>query len=82
MESALPMGGRIRLAQEDGTWLAEAEGPRLRIHAPSWDALGPSRPPAPGTAALVQFTLLPEVLDVLGRRIDLSLGPDRIVARF
>ncbi len=82
IESALPMGGRLRVAREGGAWFIEAEGPRLRINPSVWDALGPLRAPPPDTSALVQFALLPSVLDGLGRTLDLSLGPDRIVARF
>jgi histidine phosphotransferase ChpT len=82
IESALPMGGRLRVAREGSAWSIEAEGPRLRINPPVWDALGPLRAAPPETSALVQFALLPTVLDGLGRSLDLSLGPDRIAARF
>lgn len=82
IESALPMGGRLRIARDGEAWSIEAEGPRLRINPPVWDALGRLRAPPPETSALVQFALLPTVLDGLGRSVDLSLGPDRITARF
>lgn len=82
LESALPLGGRIRVAKDGAAWALSAEGPRLRIHGPSWDALGPARAAPPATAALVQFALLPAVLDALGRPLELSTGPDRIQARF
>lgn len=82
IESALPMGGRLRVAHEGAAWSIEAEGPRLRIDPSNWNALGPFRAAPPETSSLVQFALLPSVLDGLGRSLDLSLGPDRIVARF
>lgn len=82
IESALPMGGRIRIARDGTAWSVEADGPRLRIGADCWNALGPLRAPPPDSSALVQFALLPPALDDLGRVLDLSLGPDRIVARF
>ena len=82
IESALPMGGQIHVSRSDEAWTLEAQGPRLRISPGSWDALGPLDVPAPESSALVQFALLPSVLGRLGRSLDLSLGPDRIVARF
>lgn len=82
VESALPMGGRIRIRLDEDIWTIEAEGPRLRVHQPAWDALGPDSAPAPETGPLVQFALLPPVLDSLGRSLELSLGPERIMARF
>lgn len=81
MESAIPMGERIRIGLDDGTCTVEAEGPRLRIHQPAWDAVGPGRAPPPDTGALVQFALLPAIVDHLGRSLDLSLGPERILAQ-
>ena len=82
MESALPMGGRIRVARDGPAWIVEAEGPRLRIQPTVWDAVGPARAAPPDLAALVQFAVLPGVLDSLGPRLDLRLGPERIQARF
>lgn len=81
-ESALPLGGALRVGREGGAWEVTAEGPRLRVLPALWAALGPERAPPPDAAALVQFALLPGALDLLGRRLDLSLGDDRIVARF
>lgn len=82
LETALPIGGRIRVAESGGTWIVEAEGPRLRIDPLVWDSLGPALASPPGTAALVQFALLPTLLDALGKKLTLSLGPERIVASF
>jgi histidine phosphotransferase ChpT len=82
MEAALPMGGRIRVAQDGPTWIVSAEGPRLRVDAPTWDAIGPDRAAPPDSAALVQFAILPGVLDSLDRQLELDLGAERIEARF
>ena len=82
MEAALPLGGRIRVSRETEVWTVEAEGPRLRIDQPAWDALGPARASPPPGGAHVQFALLPAALDALGRPLELSLGPERILARF
>jgi histidine phosphotransferase ChpT len=81
LETAMPLGGRIYVARNGPAWEVVAESPRLRIDAASWDAIGPSRAPAPTSASLVQFTLLPSVLDPLALRLELSFETDRIVAR-
>jgi histidine phosphotransferase ChpT len=82
MEAALPMGGRIAVGRDGPAWTVGADGPRLRIHPPIWDAVGPTRAAPPDVAALVQFAVLPGVLDSLSRRLELRLGPERIEARF
>lgn len=79
LESAMPLGGSIRVSRDGETWEVAAEGPRLRVDQPLWDSLGPERSAAP--LSLVQFALLPLSLGQLGRRLDLAFGPDRIQAR-
>lgn len=82
LETALPMGGHLRISREGQTWTLEAEGPRLRVDPSTWAALTSPLPSSPGRAALVQFALLPAVLNGLGRQLDLSFGADGILARF
>lgn len=82
IEAALPLGGRIRISREEAAWIAEAEGPRLRIDQQGWDGLASGRASVPLTPAQVQFALLPPVLAGLGRRLVLSIGQDRVAARF
>lgn len=81
LESSLPMGGRLRVTREGGTWIVTAEGPRLRTDLPAWSAFNLQSEPLQGSAH-VQFTLLSGLLVCLGRPLLLSEISDRIVARF
>lgn len=82
LDAALPLGGQIQVARDGETWEVTAKGPRLRVDATAWAALGTNPTAPPPTAALVQFALLPEVLHGLNRDLALSFEEDRIVVRF
>lgn len=82
LETVLPLGGRLHAARDGEAWVVTAEGPRLRTDLPAWQVLNRSGPPSPDDAAHVQFTLLASVLASLGRALSVSVGSDRIVARF
>lgn len=77
LESAMPMGGVVRVAREGTGWHLEAEGPRLRVEDRLWDRL--AAPHAPQGAGSVQFALLPLALAAMGRVLSLDVQPDRIV---
>lgn len=82
LESAMPQGGHVTVAQDGPQWFVTGEGPRLRLDEVAWAPLQSPRARAPATAALVQFALLPAALAEIGRPLALKLGPDRITARF
>lgn len=82
LETAMPMGGKVRVARSGDLWNVSAEGPRLRINQLAWEALGSDGANAPSTAAMVQFALLPPLLASLDRRIHIDFAPDSIMARF
>lgn len=82
LESAMPMGGDIRVSRTDETWTIHAEGDRLRIEEKLWDSLTNPRARVSVTPAQVQFALLPEVLAEHGRKLRVSLGEGEILARF
>lgn len=82
LEAALPMGGRLQVERQDGSWIASAEGPRLRMGLPAWAALDTTDALRAEGSAVVQFALLAGVLGSLGRPLTLSETPGRIEARF
>lgn len=82
LESALPFGGDVHIAREGEGWIVTADSPRLRVQPELWDSLVDPRLRIEVTAAQVQFALLPEVMAGLGRRIGLTLAPDRLSIRF
>jgi len=82
VETALPMGGRLRVGQQDSSWIVSAEGPRLRTGLPAWGVLETTEAARAEGSAVVQFVLLAGVLGSLGRSLALSETPGRIEARF
>jgi histidine phosphotransferase ChpT len=81
LESALPFGGRIRVATDGGLWQIGAEAPKLKIEAPLWARL---RGEGGGeiTAAQVQFALFAAELERQDRRLTLRLGEHEIALRY
>ncbi|TNC51215.1 histidine phosphotransferase [Rubellimicrobium rubrum] len=81
LESAMPTGGRIRVARQLDAWDLTAEGGRLRVDPMVWDSVREQRGTPPAASALVQFPLLAGVLDRLGRNVTLDYDGDRITVR-
>jgi len=86
-ETALPRGGRIRIAaaapdRPEGRWTLHAEGPRLRILAPRWEALAEPAAPPDITPAEVQFPLAALELRRQRRPLAAELGPERLALAF
>lgn len=82
LESSLPLGGALSAAREGGTWTLKGEGARLRPRPELWAGLSTPSPRAPDTAAEVPFAVLPGTLASLGRRLEVEITEDRILARF
>lgn len=81
-ESAMPMGGDIKISHDDGMWALVAEANRLKVDSSLWDSLTNPRARVSVTAAQVQFALLPEVLMAAGRHLEVSMTDTRLSARF
>ncbi len=82
LESAMPMGGHIRVARDGAAWEVTGEGPRMRVDEAAWTAMQAARARPPEGSAQVQFALLPAALGALGRALALKLATDRVAARF
>jgi histidine phosphotransferase ChpT len=81
-EAAMPVGGDIHVGFVDDRWVLSAESLRFKIDAPLWDQLGQAAGNYPYSAAQVQFALLPGLLAEAGRKLQIKMSSDRIVARF
>jgi histidine phosphotransferase ChpT len=82
LETAMPFGGDIHIRKDDTTWNVRAEAEKLMVEPDLWEVLTNARARVPISAALVQFALLPDVLEQAGRTLTLQIGPDRILAGF
>jgi histidine phosphotransferase ChpT len=82
LETALPLGGRLRAAHDGAIWVITAEGPRLRVDLPGWHVIDSKGATSLESAAQVQFSLLAVLLVDLGRPLTVSAGPNRMEARF
>ena len=81
-ESAMPMGGDIKVSRSGETWHLVGEGDRFRIEQELWDSLTNPRTRVSITPSKVQFALLPEVLSEAGRKLSISLTGTEIRAVF
>jgi histidine phosphotransferase ChpT len=81
METAMPLGGEIRVRRIATGWEIVAEGEKMIVDETLWTSLL-SRVRPPVTAAQVQFALLPQTLSAMGKVLALKLALGRILARF
>jgi histidine phosphotransferase ChpT len=82
LEAALPFGGEITVAREDGNWRFDAGAERLRDLGALWDTVA-GRAPATGIGPpLVQFALAPDIARRLGRPVAVETAPGRIALGF
>ncbi|QYZ68345.1 histidine phosphotransferase family protein [Neotabrizicola shimadae] len=82
LETVLPAGGRITVAQDGAKWRIEAAGPRLKIDPALWAVLvDPAAGPEVG-ASEVQFLLAAEELRRMQRRLTTDLGPAQVRLSF
>lgn len=82
LESAMAIGGHIIVDLQGDTWVITGESDRMNIDADLWDSLTNARARVPLSSALVQFALLPEVLDDMKRSLSLAFDTGKITARF
>lgn len=69
LETAMPYGGRVQVDATDTRWSLAAEAPRLKIDPALWEVLTEPRPPAEIGAGQVHFALVPDALQLQGRRL-------------
>lgn len=67
MESGLPAGGEIIIAEERGEWQIHAYGSKIRFDPDCWNTVN-GRATEDLSSAQVQFALLRDALETLGRK--------------
>lgn len=81
-DAAMPVGGDIHVSLSDDHWVLSAESHRFNINPDLWDQIGQPTNGYPYSAAQVQFALLPGFLAEAGRKLQVSISADKIIARF
>lgn len=69
LETAMPWGGQIAVALEDGRWLVTGRASRLKVDPDIWEVLSNPAAPAEITPALVHFALVPDEINRQHRRL-------------
>ena len=68
LESALPYGGEIKISHDGTLWHLDVQGARIKADQTYWAPLSRGAAPPEVSAATLQYTLLVEVWQSLGRR--------------
>lgn len=82
LESDMPYGGTIAIARDGVHWCIAGQSERMNRDADLWEQLGKSHRPLDISPAHVQFALLPDVVQDLGRALSLRQSPAQVEIRF
>lgn len=80
-ESALPVGGNITVSRNGG-WKVHAAGSRIAADPQLWEPLSLGRMPGTLKPAMVQFGLLPQCLQEMGRAAQVILSETEATITF
>lgn len=81
-ESAMPMGGEVKIDSVDDKWTVTGTADRMNVDPDLWKSIPTGTFANKVTPAQVQFALLPQTAAALGRRVSAETGPTRVVLRF
>ena len=82
LETALPFGGTICVALQDGHWRIEGSSSKIKVIPEIWQWLSQASPGPALTAAQVQFALLPEEAARRGRVVSTEIWGTGIAIKF
>ncbi|WP_425078252.1 histidine phosphotransferase family protein [Ruegeria denitrificans] len=81
-ESAMPLGGTVEITTQDGKWSVIGTADKLNVDTELWKYVATGRFPNKITPAQVQFALLPETANAMGRRVAVETAATRVALRF
>ncbi len=82
LETAMPWGGRISVAQNAGRWSVTGQANRLKLDLALWDMLSNPAARVEITPALVHFAILAEDLTLRDRRLVAELSESEVRLSF
>ncbi len=81
-ETAMPYGGLVRIAEEEGTWIIKGSAEKLNVDQALWDGLTVPGGSGDVTPAQVQFALLPALAQDLRRDISYQHDATGVTVKF
>ncbi|MBO9472201.1 histidine phosphotransferase [Shimia sp. R10_1] len=81
-ETSMPFGGTISIAKEGAGWYLLAESEKLRADTDLWGPVSHGDVPEGLVPAKVQFGLLPQGVNLLGRTLNVSMTDMSLEVRF
>ena len=82
LETTMPWGGQIHVGCTTGTWHIGASAERLRIEPEFWELVANPRADVTVGAAEVQFALVPDAAQAVGRSISTDIREREIKISF
>lgn len=82
LETAMPYGGIIKIAEDDDHWTILGTAERMKIIPETWEVLATSAGAVSVSASEVHFGLIPELLSRSGRVLETVLSENRIEISF
>lgn len=82
LESALPYGGFLSISEVAGRWQMTAEGRKITFEDDLWRDLTRVHRTVEITPGRVQFGLLPQIVNDLGRELGVRNTPDHLTLSF
>lgn len=82
LECALPYGGEVRVTHESSVWRLDVHAARIKPDPVYWAPLARGAAPPDLSPSTLQFTLLAELWQSLGRRPTIQMGEQAITVTF
>jgi len=82
LETAMPYGGRIEIAQDSGSFVLTGQADKLNIDADLWALLANADAPVTLQPAQVQFALLPTIAGDENRKVTVCSTENQVAIRF
>lgn len=81
-ETAMPYGGEVIINHTDGVWRMHGIASKFRTDAALWELLTSDEADVDVTPAQVQFALIPELLQLTNRKLNLQIRDQDILVSY
>lgn len=81
-EAAMPRGGEVQIAEEDGVWTVSGSAERIAVDPGLWSWLDGTGEPVVPAPARIQYMMLPMAAEQIGRRVEAGYSDSGVSLRF